>query len=138
MKRLGSNYNEQKKEIQLLKTKNSSLKNEIQLLKEKSQPAKPKASKKVEKIVVRKYWGIEVMATESYTYGGSKTKSECTIRLKTDKLKERPTKSYAKALLRQHIERKVIKYPIRSISGISNTFLLIARDYKLTNITIWV
>jgi hypothetical protein len=49
---------------------------------------------------------------------------------------EKPTKSWAKAILRQHIVRKLRKYPIRSISGISDTYLLVARDYKLTNITI--
>ena len=126
LKRLGSNYNELMKDKEALDL----------LLKRKSQPAKPKATKKVEKIVARKQWRIKFIATESYTYGGSKTKKECTIKLTTAKLKERPTKSYAKALLRQHIARKFRKYPIKWIAGLSDTYLVLARDYKLTNITI--
>jgi hypothetical protein len=92
--------------------------------------------KRVEKRVDRKFWNTTIMATESYTYMARKNKYEVTIQLNTEKLKEKPTKSWAKAILRQHIVRKLRKYPIRSISGISNTYLLAARDYKLTNITI--
>jgi len=125
LKKLDSNYNELKKDKAAIEL----------LLKKKSQPAKPKATKKVEKIVARKHWNIKFMATESYTYHGRKIKSECTIRLETE-LIERPTKSYAKALLRQHIVRKRRKYPIKFIGGLNHTYLVLAGDYKLTNITI--
>lgn len=131
LKRLNSNYNELKKENEALKkeiTANSSL------LAQKAKLSRP--IKKTEKKVVRKFYTAKIAATESYTYGGSKTKRECTIKLETEKLKERPTKSYAKALLRQYIARKIKKYPIKWVSGISDTYLVLAGDYKLTNITI--
>lgn len=126
-----------KKSQEYLKSRVNYLEQQIKSLKSKTLPdSKPKATKKVEKIVVWEYWRIEFMATESYTYGGRKSKNERTITLKTEKLEEKPTQSYAKALLRQHIANKFKKYPIRWVGGISDTYLVLASDYKLTNITI--
>ena len=149
-----------KNENQLLKTENTSLKKGYQeqitsLIKNRDYwkqlynnskklvptKIKPKPVKQTEKKVVSGSWKVKIMATESYHTispfsGKNKIKRELSINLYTSYLDKKPTNSYIKGILRKHIENKIPKYPIKSVSGLTETGLFLGHNYKLTNITI--
>ena len=142
LKQLGS---EQKKEIQLLKTKSTSLRNEIQLLKKKPQPAKPKPKPKPVKKEPKQYMA-RITATLKYFhrfYDRNESKN-LDITIITKRQFKKPSQSFFKSYLKfaaadgYNYSGKWPHYglPIESVSGCSAiSSEVLAQKQKITNIS---